>query len=226
MWTRSELKAKGKERFLGNYIGAVIAAILVFLGAASSGSAGRSSSKVSDAVSSSDNPIVALATVIAILVGVVIVLAISFIIKVFFLNPLTLGGYRFFVLNHDEKPSLKTLLFAFNSAYYGNIVKIMLVRDIKVILWTLLFVIPGIYKQYEYRMIPFLVAENPYIELDEAFVVSKGMMMGNKLDALVLDFSFIGWWILVGITGGIAGIFYVNPYVASTNTELYFALKD
>ena len=28
-------------------------------------------------------------------------------------------------------------------------------------LWSLLFVIPGIIKSYEYRMIPYILSENP-----------------------------------------------------------------
>ena len=66
-------------------------------------------------------------------------------------------------------------------------------------LWSLLFVIPGIIKSYEYRMIPYILSENPNISRKRAFEISKQMMKGNKWDTFVLDLSFIGWQILSGI---------------------------
>lgn len=105
-----------------------------------------------------------------------------------------------------------------------NVVKIMFCRGLFTLLWSLLFIIPGIIKAYEYRMIPYLLAENPDMDMSEAFARSKEMMMGNKWEAFVLDLSFIGWYFLSAFTCGILSIFYVKPYVQLTNTELYVAL--
>ena len=80
---------------------------------------------------------------------------------------------------------------------------------------------PGIVKSYEYRMVPYILAENPGMNRSEAFAISKQMMNGQKWDVFVLDLSFIGWHLLSGITLGIVGIFWVNPYVQATNAELY-----
>ena len=102
----------------------------------------------------------------------------------------------------------------------------MFLRQLFTFLWSLLFVIPGIIKSYEYRMIPFILAENPDTPYKDAFEMSKKMMMGNKWDAFVLDLSFIGWFILTAITCGILGVFYVNPYKYMTDAELYVALKE
>ena len=89
----------------------------------------------------------------------------------------------------------------------------------------MLFLVPGIIKSYEYRMIPYILADNPTISYEEAFALSKKMMTGNKWDAFVLDLSFIGWRILGGLTCGILSLFYVNPYQYQTNAALYEALK-
>jgi uncharacterized membrane protein len=51
------------------------------------------------------------------------------------------------------------------------------------------------------------------------------MMDGQKLNAFILDLSFIGWYILSNITLGILGIFYVNPYLNSTHAALFEALR-
>ena len=51
-------------------------------------------------------------------------------------------------------------------------------------------------------------------------------MYGQKWEAFVLDLSFIGWFLIGTLTCGVAGIFYVKPYVDATDAELYAALRD
>jgi uncharacterized membrane protein len=86
-------------------------------------------------------------------------------------------------------------------------------------------VIPGIVKAYEYRMIAYLMAENPNLGKEEAFAISKRMMYGNKWKAFVFDLSFIGWFILGALTGGIVAVFYVYPYYLQAAAMLYDAIK-
>ena len=102
----------------------------------------------------------------------------------------------------------------------------MFFYSLYITLWTLLFIIPGIIKGYEYRMIPYILAENPTISTKEAFALSKQMMDGEKLNAWILDLSFIGWNILSAFTCCILAIFYVAPYQNLTNAQLYSVLKN
>ena len=74
-------------------------------------------------------------------------------------------------------------------------------------------------------MIPYILAENPKMDRKEVFKKSKEMMKGNKWRTFILDVSFIGWIILSVLTGGLLGIFYVNPYRVATSVELYEKLK-
>ena len=60
---------------------------------------------------------------------------------------------------------------------------------------------------------------------EEAFAISKQMMSGQKWRTFVLDLSFFGWILLSRLTCGILAIFYVNPYVLSTQAALYEALR-
>jgi hypothetical protein len=92
-------------------------------------------------------------------------------------------------------------------------------------LWSLLFVIPGIIKGYEYRMIPYILAENPELDKNTVFRLSKEMMDGEKWDAFVLDISFIGWILLSLCTCGLLSVFYVSPYINMTSAQLYETLK-
>lgn len=102
----------------------------------------------------------------------------------------------------------------------------MFFRTLFTFLWSLLFIIPGIVKSYEYMMIPFILADEPTISRKEAFARSKAMMLGNKWNAFVLDLSFLGWLILACFTLGILNIFFVNPYMYLSHAELYHSLKN
>ena len=73
-------------------------------------------------------------------------------------------------------------------------------------------------------MIPYLLAENPDLTVSEAFDKTRKIMYGNKMDAFVLDLSFLPWILLAAITCGILSVVYVAPYMALTNTELYVCL--
>ena len=101
----------------------------------------------------------------------------------------------------------------------------MLIMELKIMLWLLLLVVPGIIKAYEYSMIPYLLAENPNLSASEAFSLSKQMTTGQKMDLFVLDLSFLGWIILGAICCGI-GLLFVQPYPEATKAEVYLILKQ
>ena len=153
-----------------------------------------------------------------------IVLAASILLKVFILNPIEVGCRRFFLRNMNEPALIGNVGYAFDTNY-KNIIKTMFFVKLYTALWTLLFVIPGIVKSYEYRMIPCLLAENPQMSKEQAFAESRQMMQGQKWNAFVLDLSFLGWMILSGLTAGILGIFYVHPYYQATHAALYEKLR-
>lgn len=92
--------------------------------------------------------------------------------------------------------------------------------NIYLLLWTLLFVIPGIMKSYEYRMVPYILSENPHIDLSDAIKISKEMTSNEKWEIFVLDLSFIGWYLLGALFFGLGGIF-VTPYHEATVAKLY-----
>lgn len=153
-----------------------------------------------------------------------IAVVISLVLTAFVLNPIEVGTSRFFFKALNEKAEVKEVAFAFDNSY-KNVAKIMFFRTLYTMLWSLLFVIPGIIKGYEYRMIPYLLAENPNLTKEQAFALSKQMMNGQKWEAFVLDLSFIGWDLLSALTLGILSIFYVEPYRNLTFAALYEELS-
>lgn len=238
MWTREELKMRGKLAFRKNYWAAVLVAFVLMLvsGGASTNQARNAYDDAQDQQYSYTDDWgneysydygyhagsflnSTFGVIFSAVMGIFMVLFILF--TIFIGNPLVVGGNRFFILNQTEQPSAKTLGYAFTSGNVGNVILTMFLMDLYIALWSLLFVIPGIVKSYEYMMVPYILAENPGMERSEAFMISRRMMDGQKWNAFVLDLSFLGWELLSACTLGIVGIFYVNPYRQATFAELY-----
>lgn len=230
MWTRAELKDNAKKFFKFNYWKMVLVALIMsFIGG---GGGGGASFNYSQNANNDDlfgfsrmSDAEAMTFFLSIMVVVLVIWIIAGALSIFLFNPLTVGAERFFVVSHYQKADLNELGFAFSNSYM-NVVKTMFLRSLYVFLWSLLFVIPGIIKAYEYLMIPYILAENPGIDSKEAFAMSKQMMDGNKWKAFVLRLSFLGWIFLSIFTCGILAVFYVNPYMLMTEAELYVALKE
>ena len=155
---------------------------------------------------------------------VLVAIALVFVINAFVINPFEVGFERFFLRNLNQPAQVKEIAHAFDTNYRET-VKGMFLRDIYTLLWALLLIIPGIVKAYEYRMIPYLFADDPTMTSDRAFAESRAMMQGNKWRAFVLDLSFLGWAWLSVITLGVVGVFYAAPYQCMTNAALYEHLR-
>ena len=272
MWTRKQLKERGKKAFTANYWKCLLVALIFAMiagggGSGYSGGGGRSGAgafgtaaevetvegtdadtdedandeaddnevtyqgDVEFAQNFSDSAAQKGVKVAALIIGgivvvviVLLVFVIASVVSAFVLNPFELGCCRFFYRNLDEPAKVSNVAYAFDNNYM-NLVKNLFFRDLYVMLWSLLFIIPGIVKAYEYRMIPYILQDNPEMSKDEVFALSRKMMTGNKWKAFVLDLSFMGWHILSLFTCGLLSIFYVCPYQNSTNAALYEAIK-
>ena len=167
---------------------------------------------------------VLIVVVLVIIVITVIVMALSLLYDALIVNPMDAGRKKFYLANRNSAASVKEVAYAFDTNY-KNIAKVLFFRSLFTMLWSLLFIIPGIIKHYEYLMMPYIMTEDPNISREQAFAVSKAMMTGNKWKTFVLDLSFIGWFLLSLITCGIVGVFYANPYFDQTKAELYVAIK-
>ena len=167
---------------------------------------------------------VLIATLGAIVAGVALIVAlIGGLFKILLVNPLEVGCRTFFVRNAEEPAALGEIGNGFHP-YWRN-VGAMLLRNVFIALWTMLLIVPGIIKHYAYRMVPYILADDPEISGKDAITLSRQMMDGQKWNAFMLDLSFIGWILLSCVTLGLAGVFYVNPYMAATSAELYRTLK-
>ena len=168
--------------------------------------------------------ILSTAVMFLILIGVTVGLMVLALV----LNPLNVGARKFFIQNASN-PETKVdglnVGFVFGKNY-RDIVFSMLGTQMITLLWTLLLIVPGIYKAYCWRLVPFIIADNPELSGKEARAKSNAMMNGSKWASFVLDLSFIGWKLVGALTFGILNIVFTNPYEAATDTELYLELKS
>lgn len=162
-----------------------------------------------------------------IVIGIVVaVLIFSFCIATavycFVTYPVTVGMYRYFMKhrNMNQTSRFSDLFSVFRKNQYMKVVKVMFWYYIRLILWTLLFIIPGLIKAYEYFFVPYILAENPDIGMERAFEISKNMSDGHKWDIFVVGLSFLGWTIL-GALCCFVGVYFVYPYMQATYAEMY-----
>ena len=218
MWDRKVLKANGKVAFKANYWKCVLVSFLAALGTGTY--VNTNTDEISEMTNQMPSDVLALVLVIA---GGISLIGLALTILVF--NPLNVSCSFFFIKNSEESEAPLDYLSRGFKGNYWNTVLVMFLRDLFIALWTLLLIVPGIINVYAYRMVPYILAENPDMNYKEALDLSSKMMYGNKWKSFVLDLSFIGWIILSILTFGILLLFYVNPYIGSTNAELYKAIK-
>lgn len=129
-------------------------------------------------------------------------------------------GYAGYLLKqHDsEIHNLKDIFSQFDR--FGQGFLQMLLRNLYIFLWGLLFLIPGIVKSFAYSMTPFIMAENPDMTAQEAIRLSKEKMDGHKGELFWLSLTFFGWSLLAALTGGI-GYIFLNPYVNAAYAAFY-----
>ena len=133
--------------------------------------------------------------------------------------PLSVGLANYFLhLADRNSPALGQLFDPFRS--YANVFLGMLLSEVFIFLWSLLFIIPGIIAALRYAMVPYILAEHPELKPKEALELSKKMMKGNCGRLFCLDLSFIGWYLLCCLTLGV-GFFFLSPYVYAAKAEFF-----
>ena len=150
----------------------------------------------------------------------IIIAAVVMAVVYFVLGSIISVGYARFNLDLADRgnPAFETLFGYFS--YWKTAAVSKLLQSVYVLLWSLLFIIPGIIAAYSYAMTEFILAENPDLTASEAIAQSKEMMYGNRWRLFCLHFSFIGWDILSSLTLGIGNL-WLRPYKQAANAAFY-----
>lgn len=141
------------------------------------------------------------------------------IVKLILGGVVQLGYTRFLLNQHDGRTfEVKDLFSQFDRFTVGFLQ--LFLRNLFIILWSLLLVIPGVIKTFSYAMTPFILAEHPELTAKQAIDRSMELMDGHKWELFVLGLTFIGWELLNALTLGI-GSFWLNPYKNAAYAAFY-----
>ncbi|UWP67979.1 DUF975 family protein [Subdoligranulum variabile] len=143
--------------------------------------------------------------------------------SIFISGVLEVGSCRYFMESRQSPSPISTFFSVFQTPYL-NVVKVSFLTSLKITVGMFLLVIPGIYWTYCYALVPYLLAENPYLSTSRAMELSKEIMYGEKLHFFILELSFLGWILLCILTLGI-GSYFLFPYMNATFAEFYAAMR-
>lgn len=139
-------------------------------------------------------------------------------------GPFVLGLTLFSInLSRDQDARLEQIFLGFNN--FGNALAAYLLMVIFVLLWMLLFIVPGIIASISYSMTFFIMADDDSIGPMEALKKSKTMMYGYKWKYFCLGLRFFGWALLCILTLGI-GLLWLMPYMQVSMAKFYDDIKD
>ena len=148
--------------------------------------------------------------------------------RAFVVNPATVGVTSFFQHCSFDCEKFEDIWSGFKGNYAHHI-KTMFVMDVRIFLYTLMLVIPGIMKSYSYVFVPYLLNDYPEKDTEEILKMSEQMAKGIRFQIFVLGLSFILWYVLAAVlslfTFGMGQLF-VEPYVSQTYAQLYLWAKE
>ncbi len=104
-----------------------------------------------------------------------------------------------------------------NNSFSENLVASVIPIILIIIMLPVMF-----YKQVSYCLNTYAIADNNETKVIDAMNISKAITKGYRGKLFCLYLSFIGWYIVEGITLGIAAI-WIQPYI---NTTIYYYYRE
>ena len=118
----------------------------------------------------------------------------------------TIAKAGFFLkITNGDKSTKVTVKDFFKEGRFLESLGLYVIIVLKIFLWSLLFVIPGIVKMFSYSMAPYLKYNNPEKSSIDCIHESARIMNGYKGSLFILILSFIGWFLLAAIVSGFVG---------------------
>ena len=229
-----ELKYNARRALSGNWLIAIIAAIIAgLLGASVLNNATTSydysyedfeeSEDVENDITSMipDEALVFIGAVVTVFA----ITGLIYAIIMFTVGSVVSIGYCRFNMDLIDgiRPSIGTLFSAFGQI--KTAIAVRLLTGVLVGIGYIFLIVPGIILSYSYSMATFIMADNPYLTTTEVLRESRLLMKGNKLRLFCLNLSFIGYILLCILTLGI-GFIWLTPYMNATYAAFYRQIKQ
>ena len=155
-----------------------------------------------------------------------ILFIVGVLLMIMFTGPFSFGVARVTVdCVEGDYWGIGNVFHGFGKKYFSAILLDFLL-NFWLVLWSLLFLLPGLVKTYAYSM-AFYVRQDPayaHLEASDCITESRRMMDGYKWQLFCLDLRFVGWYLLGALCLGV-GILFVFPYHMVARANFYDALK-
>jgi uncharacterized membrane protein len=110
-------------------------------------------------------------------------------------------SYQWYCLNvsRNQSPEPLSMFEIFTGDRLWKVFKLWALMSIKIMLWSVLFIVPGIVKAYAYSQSFYVLYDNPDYTASQCIKESERLMKGNKLEYFVFELSFVGWALLSAV---------------------------
>lgn len=127
-----------------------------------------------------------------------IFLSIVFILMLFVSSQIHVGKLRIYMYNiYHKQVNWKDLFYTFRSNRYWSVFRISFLFQLRLFLFGICFLVPGIIKSFEYYYVPYILCENPNISYKRAFAISKCMTNGVKTEMFAQYLIYFGCYVLL-----------------------------
>lgn len=152
-------------------------------------------------------------------------------ILLFLLGDMLHMSYRWFGLDllNGKSLELKGVFQGFLTENRKKLLSLVALRGLIVLGWSLLFILPGIWKAYLYSQAANCLKDTPSLSSMEALNQSEELMKGNSWKYALLQLLFSPWYLVpIGVFSfflwsNISGL-EVGPGMADGSIELVFSL--
>lgn len=142
------------------------------------------------------------------------------IISILIGGALELGITKYF-FNLRRNPDFAEINNLFEGfKYFTDSLCIYLIKNLLIILWTILLIVPGIIKSIAYTMTYFVYLDNKKLSANDCIKRSQELMKGHKWEYFVFCLTFIGWFLLGLLCFGI-GLYWVEAYFNASKMNFY-----
>ncbi len=145
-------------------------------------------------------------------------------LQVFWTGAFSLG-YAAFMLNLVRRgnPDFEQIFSGFQR--WGRATWTLVVYFVRILLWLLLLIIPGIIKMIAYSQMWYVLNDQPELTAGQALKRSEELMRGHKLDYLMFGLLLILLVLASALTLFI-GLIWIAPWVAAAQARFYVEIRE
>lgn len=123
-----------------------------------------------------------------------------------------MGGYYYYLMGIRQHFEMRYDNLFDGLSVAGRLIWCEILMSVRIFLWSLLFVIPGLVAVYRYRFAMYNIMADDSLSASEAIALSCKQTNGMKFDLFVLDVSFFGWALVSTLTMNLLDI-WLQPYM-------------